>query len=256
MEAQTTSLEKAYYAIKTKLGNNLAIEPFTIVKAVDDHRNFWRPEKVNVLLLAESHVHTTVADYSNVMNYNDFPQLKECPNNYVRLVYCLGYGEKKLAKQDSNSGTPQFWKIFASCVSKNYHEEFEKILVSTSPYSTRRIQNKIHLLEKLKESGIWLVDASIVALYNGSVKPSENTMRKIIEISWEHHISKIIQETRPKIIIVIGKGVSKILEYKINKLSIPYVVQPQPNSYLKKNEIGRYFERYYELCNKTLTSCQ
>lgn len=242
-------LEDAYQNIKTKYENHWDLEPFPIIKTVNDHREYWKPSEVDTILLAESHVYTTISDHNNTMNYDGFPQLNECPNNYVRLVYCLGYGEKRLVKINGNPGTPQFWKIFAACVNKDFNLEFERISVSKNPYTTQRIRNKILLLEELKKRGIWLVDASIVALYNNTIKPSPITMEKIIETSWDQFVSKVIQEVNPKRIIVIGKGVSNILKYKLNKTGIEYFVQPQPNSRLSKNEINHTFEKYYQLCN-------
>lgn len=242
-------LEESYHIIKTKYGSNWELEPFPIVKTVNEHREYWKPKKINVVLLAESHVYTTISDHNNTMNYDGFLHLNGCPNNYVRLVYCLGYGEKKLVRINDNPGTPQFWKIFASCVNKDFNSEFAKISVSMNPHGNQRIRNKISLLEELKKRGIWLVDASIVALYNNTNKPSPIMMRKIIETSWDQYVSKIIQESNPKKIIVIGKGVVNILEYKINKINIPYFVQPQPNARLSKEKINETFEKYYQLCN-------
>ncbi|MDQ6666242.1 MAG: hypothetical protein M3Z23_17830, partial [Acidobacteriota bacterium] len=43
----------------------------------------------------------------------------DIPRGFVRLVYCLGYGESHLLDEPieaRNSGTPQFWKIFYSCL--------------------------------------------------------------------------------------------------------------------------------------------
>ena len=243
------SLEKAYFDIKTKFENVLELEPFDIVKSVDDHRNFWKPKKVKVLLLAESHIHTSVSKYDNLMRYDDFPELIGCPTNYVKLVYCLGYGEQNLVRLDGNTGTPQFWKIFASCVNQNFYSESEKILISKTLNFNQRLRNKISLLEKLKEKGIWLVDASIVALYNDNIKPSPKIMKEIIEISWKQYVSKVIHEIKPDKIIVIGKGVSEILEDKLYKINIPFHIQPQPQARLSKNDIEKTFEKYYELCN-------
>lgn len=74
-------------------------------------------------------------------------------------------------------------------------------------------------------------------------------MEKIIEISWEQYVSEVIHETKPRRIIVIGKGVSRILEYKLNKINIPFYVKPQPQTRLSASDIDRTFERYYELCS-------
>jgi len=220
-----------------------------IVKSVNDHRNFWKPNKVKVLLLAESHVYTSITEYDNIMQYDGLAELIGCPTNYVRLVYCLGYGEKDLVKLTANSGTPQFWKIFAACVNQNFYSEVGKILISKTPNFNQRLHNKISLLEKLKEKGIWLVDASIVALYNDTIKPPPKIMTDVLRISWEQHVSKVIHEAKPDKIIVIGKGVSKDLEDELKKTNIHVDVQLQPNARLSKKEIEKTHERYYELCN-------
>ncbi len=242
------SLEKAYLDIKTKFEDVLELEPFDVVRTVDEHRNFWKPEKVRVLLLAESHVYTTITKHNNIMRYDGFPQLIGCPTNYVKLVYCLGYGEKKLVNLPDR-GTPQFWKIFVSCVNQNFDSEFKKIRISDTPNFHQRLRNKILLLEKLKEKGIWLVDASIVALYNDNIKTIQKIMEKIIEISWKQYVSNIIHEDKPEKIIVIGKGVSKILEDELKKFNIPFHIQPQPQARLSKKNIEKTFEMYYELCD-------
>ena len=243
------SLEKVYFDIKTKFEDFLEIEPFSIVKSVNDHRNFWKPNKVKILLLAESHVYTSNTEYDNTMQYDRFPELIACPVNYVKLVYCLGYGEKYLVRLDGNTGTPQFWKIFASCINRDFYSESEKILLSKTPNFYQRLNNKISLLEKLKENGVWLVDASIVALYNDNIKPSPKIIKEIIEISWEQHVSKVIHEIKPEKIIVIGKGVSKILEDELNKINIPFHVQSQPQGIRSKKGQEEAFEKYYEICN-------
>ena len=242
------SLEKAYFDIKTKFENVLELEPFDIVKSVDDHRNFWKPKKVKVLLLAESHIYTSVSKYDNLMRYDDFPKLIGCPTNYVKLVYCLGYGERKLVNLPDR-GTPQFWKIFAACINQNFSSESKKILISSTPNFHLRLHNKISLLEKLNDRGIWLVDASIVALYNNADKPFQKIMKEIMEISWEHHVSKVIHQVKPAKIIVIGVGVSNILEDKLNKINIPFHVQPQPQGIRTKKGQEETFQKYYELCN-------
>ena len=103
------SLEKAYSEIKAAIRNRLEFESFNVVKSVNEHRNFWKPDKVRTLLLAESHVFTTNLEHDSTMQYDGFTELKECPTGYVKLVYCLGYGEKDMVKISVNRGTPQFY---------------------------------------------------------------------------------------------------------------------------------------------------
>jgi len=44
-------------------------------------------------------------------------------------------------------------------------------------------------------------------------------------------------------------GVSKVLEDELNKINIPFHVQPQPQARLSEKDIEKTFEKYYELCN-------
>jgi len=243
------SLEKAYSEIKKSIGNRLKFESFKVVKSVDDHRNFWKPENVKVMLLAESHVFTKDSEHDSNMRYDEFVDLEECPTGYVKLVYCIGYGEKDMVKIPVNRGTPQFWKIFVSCLNQNVDLEGKKILLSQTQDFHQRIHNKISVLEQLKKKGIWLVDASIVALYNDTRKPDSEMMEKIIRISWRHYVSKVIQDVNPDKIIVIGKGVHKSLERELNQTNIPIHVQSQPQGIRTKVGITDTFEKYYELCN-------
>ena len=243
------SLEKAYSEIKKSIGNRLEFESFKVVKSVDDHRNFWKPENVKVMLLAESHVFTKDSEHDSNMRYDEFVDLEECPTGYVKLVYCIGYGEKDMVKIPVNRGTPQFWKIFVSCLNQNVDLEGKKILLSQTQDFHQRIHNKISVLEQLKKKGIWLVDASIVALYNDTRKPDPDMMERIIKISWKSYISKVIQDVNPEKIIVIGKGVHKILERELRQTNIPIHVQSQPQGIRTKAGITEAFEKYYKLCN-------
>ena len=224
------------------------LESFDIIKTVDKHRKFWKPENVRIMLLAESHVHTLMDEHSNFMKYDGFGDLEECPSNYVKLVYCLGYGENDLVKSNINGRTWQFWRIFTSCVNENPSSQFGKVESKETPSFAKRLQNKINLLKKLKENGIWLVDASIVALYKNNSKPDEKISERIIRMSWDQHIAQIVQEEKPEKIIVIGKGVSKALQGRLHSTNIPIYVQEQPRM-LSSEKWKEYAEKYYELCN-------
>lgn len=140
-------------------------ESFEVVRCTEAHRAYWRPHRVRVMLLAESHVFTSSDDLTR--RVCRFPEGKSIPTDmpadFVRLVYCLGYGENGLLDQpiDSprrNPGTPHFWKIFYSCVNRiGISEDFGPILVSRTPNS-ERIRNKVPLLRELQKragTGTW-----------------------------------------------------------------------------------------------------
>jgi len=242
-------LENAYTIIKEKFGKKLDLEPYSIIKSVDDHRKFWKPKDVKILLLAESHVHTLIEEHDTDLNYDGFTQLNGCPTKFVRLVYCLGYGENLLIRLDNNRGTPPYWKIFASCLYGNNRIEFDKLQSTKTTNFKQRLKNKIILLEKLKEEGIWLLDASIVALYKKAKKPDPKTMHRVISICWDQYVSHLISETKPEKIIVIGNDVLEPLRLKLMKMGIKPEFQKQPNARMKKEEIPNYFDRFQELCN-------
>lgn len=244
-----STLENTYLDIKKKFENDLELEAFPIVKSVDEHRRYWKPDNVRVILLAESHVFTSIDEYNNSMEYDYIQKLDGCPTNYVKLVYCLGYGERQLVNLDRNSGTWPFWRIFTSCVNQNPFEEFGKVEIGKTPNFNQRLYNKISLLEKLKENGVWLLDASIVALYKNNDSKQKKKMKEIIQICWDQYISQIINEISPEKIIVIGRGVANVLEEKLYKIGVHVDIQKQPNGIRNSAELRESFKKYYELCN-------
>jgi len=77
------------------------VEAKEVAIEVERHRWFWRPSKVKVLLVAESHVFTSNEDLV-IQTDNTKLQLVSRssatppPGSFVRLVYCLGYGEPEI----------------------------------------------------------------------------------------------------------------------------------------------------------------
>lgn len=231
-------------------------ESYETIKLVDEYRQYWRPDssnKVNVILLAESHVFTT--DTDRQFKINPIESLPNCPMQYAKFVYCLAYGEDSLIQSNNHpavrDGSPQFWKILFSCVNKiESNESFSKILKSRTKNDEQRILNKIELLKSLRDRGIWLVDASVMALYDGGKKPSANVIRQAIRESWLCYTQNVIQEANPNHIIVVGRGVAEIVEPYLKTLEKKYTVIPQPQAHLSAQEHLDNFKLYYDLCNK------
>src|SRR5436305_8632592 len=72
-------------------------EPLEVALAVESHRWAWRPESVSVMLIAESHVYTSENDLAITVRQDLLPpEARHAPSEYVRLVYCLGYGENEI----------------------------------------------------------------------------------------------------------------------------------------------------------------
>jgi hypothetical protein len=245
------TLKETYNIIKNSKEPNIGIERFEIIKAVHDHKQFWKPKKVKTLLLAESHVYTSENIEIEYPEKFDFIP-KNCPTRFAKLVYCLAYGENKLINIPKNSGTWQFWKILSSCASNTKSEiynDFNKILKKTCGFEDR-LKNKINILEKLKKKGVWLTDASAVGLYNFGKKPKPSMMKKIIHISWDNYILNIIKNENPKNIIIIGKSVENILKDRLDDLGINYesIYQPQAHISRKKHK------KCFELCQRISSS--
>jgi hypothetical protein len=228
-------------------------EPLSVLERAELHRAFWRPSRARVILLAESHVYTSVEELNHEIQIAYCPP-NGFPNGFVRLVYCLGYGENGILSRPistpRNTGTPQYWKVFYSCLHPiTQNSDFGEIQRSRTPETAKRLCNKIQLLKDLRTSGIWLLDASVAALYlPGAPKPSPQTIQKAIEISWDTYIGQLIEESDPEVIICIGCGVKDVLESRLKSYKFSWDFLPQPNARLSASEHMENFRRYYEIC--------
>ena len=245
------NLLKTYKTLESTLGSN-SIESFEIVNTVHDYRLFWKPKKVKTVLLAESHVYTSNSDYGSYLNPS-YLKLPGYPNKYVRFVYCLGHGENAILNLNiaDNRGTPDYWKIFYSCCNKINSEEDCKPILKKTEFDIR-IKNKIQLLNSLKDRGIWLLDASIIALYlPKKPKPSYKTIDKCINICWDLLIEDILIKENPRNLICIGKTVEKVLNGKLYKMfGHNLTVLPQPSTFLKSENRLEVLQSYFGLCNQ------
>ncbi len=217
-----------------------------VVEAVEGYRNFWKPNNVTVVLLAESHVHTSYDDFAHHWSYGQDPVHE---GNFVRFVYCLANGERRLVDIPSNRGTLQFWKILYSCLNRVADSrDFAPILKRSTPSFDQRMSNKIQLLHNLKRAGIWLVDASIIAI-NG-LDPSLKA--KVTRTCWNVHTGRLLEslDPRPKRILVIGKGVEKVLHDRIVDLGVACDVIPQPQVRIRGSYI-RHYQTCFDVCSRS-----
>ena len=80
--------------------NSDEIEAVEVAEMVEAHRWAWKPKQVRLLLMAESHVYTATEELAfDYGGAHYFPRDLNAPSRYVRLIYCLGYGEKLLIPQ-------------------------------------------------------------------------------------------------------------------------------------------------------------
>ena len=246
---------RTYRLIKENIPQTIQIDSVEVVRQVEEYRQFWKPNKLNVIMLGESHVFTDKQDYEIRCDRSILHEIMpNHPLRFVRFVYCLGYGEDevltKRRKDRKNMGTPQYWKIFSSCIAENENDlGFDAILKTKTPSLVQRLCNKVKVLQTMKEKGIWLLDASIVGLY-GSGKKNRKFIERLLEICWRNHIADIILECNPKHIIVIGKGVGDILNPKLQKLNILPTIVPQPQARGTSQWQLDNYKKYQKNCAK------
>ena len=245
-------LLSCYREISNILGDRS--EPWESVKLIEQYRQFWRPKKVNVVLLAESHVFTSDGDRAcRLKRVNELPGY---PDYYARFVYCLAYGEQTFTARDNHParahGTPQFWKILYSCINEvDSKESFSPILKSGTRVSSKRINNKIDLLVELKNRGIWLVDTSIIALYNKGVKPENEVFNQVIKTSWLGYTRQLIQDANPGHVVIVGKGVANNVGENVSSIvgERGYTVIPQPQARQSAEQNLKNFRKCYDVCS-------
>lgn len=219
--------------------------------AVEQHRRYWRPKKPRLVLLAESHVYTTAAELCRTVEAEKVLDRTpdDLPLGFVRFVYCLGYGENNLLDKciESNRGTPQFWKIFYSCINPiTSKASFAPVLKASTTLLRDRIHNKLTLLQQMKDQNIWLVDASIAALYYPGRRRPLVDYNQVLQTSWKEHVRSTIEESRPEGILCIGCRVAQTLKDRLDELRIPWGAVPQPGAFLRSEEHLRIFKKYRE----------
>lgn len=225
------------------MGARWAPEPARVLEAVHAHREYWRPVDVRVLLLAESHVMTPAVDAAASVSLAPFG-LADSPSAFVRLVYCLGYGEPDLVTPpvSKNSGTPQFWKLLAACTGVM---EGGPVMKATEPEVGRRVVGKIELLQALRRRGVWLLDASPVALYAGGIrKPTSTQVRAALQVSWAAYAGEVVKVVSPRAVVVIGKTVHDVLGETLratvsSSASVDWIYQPQARVSAEQHRAGR-----------------
>jgi len=112
-------LELAYSRARGIIGLERA-ECLCVAEEVEGLRSQWRPERVRVVVLAESHVWTSRDETRSRVRP---PNAKE--TGFARFVYCVGYGEPQLVEPavTPNNGCAEF-KNYAHCKKAWRHSHF------------------------------------------------------------------------------------------------------------------------------------
>lgn len=217
-------------------------ESAEVMAAVAEHRAYWRPKEVRLLVLSESHVMTREAELEAQVPLEVFGH-PGAPRAFVRMLYCLGYGERDLVQGRAypNWGSPQFWKLLAAGVDPNL---VPQVVERTAPELLGRIAVKLRVLEALKERGVWLLDASPVALYAASQpKPPMSLLAQAMEIAWAAYTREAIREAAPRAVMIVGKMVHDGIGGRIRAMlgpSVPveWMYQPQARRPAEEHAAG------------------
>jgi hypothetical protein len=229
-------LELAYCRARDIIGQERA-ECLDAAVEVDRLRLAYRPECVRVVVLAESHVWTSRDEIrSRVVMPNGIE------TGFVRFVYCLGYGEPQLvvpAVTPNRRGVSnQFWRLFHDTV---YGPTIPHARVMGGEAdSQKRVQNKLDLLEKMRSAGIWLVDASVTALYPKGALTSRD-VRTVLRACWESYIGEVVCQCAPSAVLIVGKGVQDAVGEVVRQdlgHGVEVAVINQPNAHISAEAIA------------------
>jgi hypothetical protein len=213
-----TALQSTYDKIIQE-HSNLTFESYPVVKLVNDYRLYWKPQRVKTILFAESHVYTNELETAIKHTIN----LPDYPTSYVRFVYNLAYGQSDTLPESvpNNGGTPQFWKLFNDIAGNRF-----RVVNNQNPKD--KLEQKIQLLQFLKDNGLWLLDCSIVGLYQNGQKPSINDMNDILVTSYLNYCKPILLDEQPENVLVIGKSIYSLFQLELKQLNtlIDWIHQP------------------------------
>ena len=194
----------------------LKSESDAYLQAVRDWRNYWRPEKINVLLIAESHVHEMDGDdQTEVVSLEEYG-LQGHPEVFCRLIHCLGYGEQDLLTSEVTSnggGTRQFWDIFGAIACCDIDHPDSKQPRKGKSDLAERVRWKVNTLEVLRRRGIWLIDACPYGIYipGGDRKKLPKAKKQEINRLFSEEVLTDIDTRNLRSSWIIGKGVDDIV---------------------------------------------
>jgi hypothetical protein len=190
-------------------GERQGLEPPGVAIAVEAWRQAWRPERLRLLLLAESHMAGSAAELAApLLPAPGWPMRP----GFVRHLYCPAYGEPSLAPGvERNAGTPQYWRLLAAA------EGSAAPTRAAFPATAARLAAKRALLERLRRRGVWLTDASLVAVAGpGGARVSPAAYAAALRESWRLHHGATLPGLDPGFVVVIGLAVARMLRAELD----------------------------------------
>ena len=222
-------------------------EPLSVALAVEAHRWAWRPANCRLLLVAESHVFTSEEDTELRVSQDRLPpEARHTPDQFVRLIYCLAYGEDDLLSEPPrarNTGTLQFWDIFGRLAETGRQPRKATL--------AERLRWKVFTLLTLQEKGVWLLDSSLHAFYmpgGTQVGTGHGGLDAAIhEIWWRYYGSTLVAETDAPLWAIGGQVATRL-----SALGVPlsgWIYQPQARV---TNEVREQRWREFDLARGTI----
>jgi hypothetical protein len=211
-------------------------EPPEAALAAEACRLAWRPPRLRLLLLAESHMATGAAELACRLRFPpglDWPG----PRRFVRHVYCAGYGEPAVvdppAAVPRNLGTLQYWRLLCATEGEAM-PAWPELRKSAGTGLAARLRAKAALLHRLCARGVWLTDASLVALAGpGQPRASPRRQAEALAESWRLYHGAVLPGLDPAHVVVVGLGVARALGPRLDA-AFPgrWSAVPQPNARL------------------------
>jgi hypothetical protein len=243
-----TGLELAYARARDIIGSKQA-ECLDVAEEVERLRCQWRPERVRVVVLAESHVWTSRDETRSRVT-----QPNGIETGFARFIYCLGCGEPQLMALavKPNTNAWQYWRLFRDTVCEPTATSYRGLTKSGERDCQQRVQNKLHLLKKMQSAGVWLVDASVTAIYGNGIKLPPRHYRAVLKACWESHIREVLCGCEPSAVLIVGMGVDCAIGDLVHKdlggdVEVERICQPNARKF---GEDDRH--KCFDLCRRYL----
>ena len=105
----------------------------------------------------------------------------------------------------------------------------------------------------MQAAGVWLVDASVTALYPKQcvIGNDRNKVDKVMKACWERYVRDVLVDCRPTAILIVGKGVDKAVGKKVRDCLSPDRVKTinQPNAHISRDVIDQDRRTCFDFCS-------
>jgi hypothetical protein len=104
----------------------------------------------------------------------------------------------------------------------------------------------------MRSSGVWLVDASVSALYRAGERLAQGrTYDAVLRACWDAYVGPAIISCAPSAVVLIGKqvhaAIGEALRHDLGN-SVRVEVIKQPNAHMSVSELTAYRQQIFEFC--------